>query len=348
MSYDAIDGLAGHGYSEREASFLYVVAIHSGYFLRRQFNTFVARERGAIATHFLRRAVKLGHLVEMPCDDGRIIYHLADKQVYGMVGHGDSQSRRIKSSGEVLRRLMILDYVLLHLDRARFIETKVARRQLFAQLKVSPEAVKRAETFGHMTPVSLMGSVDSPTVRFAFLDEGHRSTSMFARFLRTHAELLRTLPSAEVVYVSVSPAQFFAAQKAFKHHMPLRNSAHPACPLGVEHLVRWLEVHHEFQEKNSSIDPSEHRLLLEGERIYSAPVHMGLITSWKNGAMNAQKVRALFRKELHRVSFVTELLDANYPRSVDLGLGYTPGYDDPQKSLFSMDIEQEEPENTCN
>ncbi len=348
MSYDAIDGLAGREYSEREAAFLYMVAIHSGYFLRRQFNKFIVRERGAIATHFLRRAVKLGHVVEMPSDDGRIIYHLTDKQVYGMVSHRDSQGRRIKSSGEILRRLMALDYVLLHLDRERFVETKDARHQLFTQLKVSPEAVKRAEAFGRVTPISLAESAESQIVRLAFLDEGQRSTSMFARFLRTYTELLRTLPRAEVAYVSVSPAQFSVAQKVFERHMPLRNSAHPACPLGVEHLVRWLDVRYKFHEKGSSIDPSEHRLLLEGERIYSAPVHQGLIASWNNGAMNPQKVRVLFQQELHRVSFATELLETDYPRSVDLGPGYTPGYDDPQKCLFSKDIEQEEQGKTCN
>jgi hypothetical protein len=106
MSYDAINNLTGCGYSEREAAFLYIVAVHSGYFLRRQFNQFVARERGAIATHFLRRAAELGHVTEMPCAEKRIIYHLSGKQVYGMMGPRDSQSRRIKSPREILRRLM--------------------------------------------------------------------------------------------------------------------------------------------------------------------------------------------------------------------------------------------------
>jgi hypothetical protein len=342
MTYDAIDNLTGCGYSEREAAFLYMVAVHSGYFLRRQFNQFVARERGAIATHFLLKAVELSHVSEMPCSEGRRIYHLSDKGVYRMVGFGNSQSRRIKSQREMLRRLMALDYILLRLDRERFVETPGARRQFFAQWNVRPEIVERAEAFGHGVPVSFSSDAEPITIRLAFIDEGQRSTAMFARFLATHNELLRGLPRAEVVYVAITPDQFSSAQHVFERHMPLRNSMSPVCPLGVEHLVQWLEVRHTFYEKSGSIKPSEHRLLLEGECVYRAPVHSGLIASWKNGAMNSDKVRTLFRAEQHRVSLVTQLLDANYPQSLSQAPGYTPGYDELQNRLFDKDLAEEE------
>jgi hypothetical protein len=348
MSDDAIDNLTGCGYSEREAAFLYIVAVHSGYFLRRQFNQFVARERGAIATHFLRGAAELGHVTEMPCAENRIIYHLSAKQVYSMVGLKDSQGRRIKSSREILRRLMALDYVLLHIDRERFVETDEARHLLFTQLKVKPESISRSEQFAHTVPVSLIGGAESPKVRFAFLDEGQRSTSMFARFLATHKQLLCGLPVAETVYVSLSPAPFSQARHIFERHMPLRNTASPACPLGVEHLVRWLEIQHQFHHGHGSVAPMEHRLFLEGQSIYRAPVHMGLIASWKNGAMNAAKVRELFRVDAHRVSLVTELLDTDYPRSIDPTAGCAVGYDDTQKCLFDKDLEEAEQANPKN
>jgi hypothetical protein len=342
MSYDAIDNLTGCGYSEREAAFLYMVAVHSGYFLRRQFNQFVARERGAIATHFLRKAAELNHVSEMPCSEGRRIYHFSDKQAYRMVGLGSSQNRRVKSQREILRRLMALDYVLLHLGRERFVETPEARRQFFSQWNVRPEIVEKAGAFGHGVPVSFSSDAEPITIRVAFIDEGQRSTAMFARFLATHNKLLRSLPRAEVVYVAISSAQFSPAQHVFERHMPLKNSMSPVCPLGVEHLVTWLEVRHRFYENSSSINPSEHRLLLEGECVYRAPVHRGLIASWKNGAMNADKVRTLFRSEEHRVSLITELLNANYPQSIDPAPGYTPGYDDTQKHFFDKDLAEDD------
>lgn len=343
MNYDSIDSLAGYGYSEREAAFLYIVAAHSGYFLRRQFNHFVARERGAIATHFLRRAAELGHVAALSCADGRHIYHLCGKQVYRIVGLATSQSRRIKSPREVLRRLMALDYVLRRLEHERFVETEEVKRQLFAQLLATPESIKRADEFAHSVPVSLAGDAGSPTVRLAFLDEGQRSTSMFARFLVTHKDLLRSLARAEVVYIAASPAPFASAQHVFERHMPLRNAVGSACPRGVEHLIRWLEIQHRFHHGQGSMTPAEHQLFLEGARLYRAPVHLGLVASWNNEAIDAEKVRGLLRKSLHRVSFLTELLDADYPRFVDPTAGYPAGYGGLQKDLFDNDLQAEEP-----
>jgi hypothetical protein len=342
MSYDAIDSLAGFGYSEREAAFLYLVAVHSGYCLRRQFNQFVARERGAIATHFLRRAVGLGHLTAKPCVEGRLIYHLADRNIYGLVGLPGSQGRRIKSPGEVLRRLMLLDYVLLHLGHERFVETERAKREFFLQLNVRPEAVTQAEEFGHAVPISYIRAEEKLLTRLAFIDEGQSSSAMFARFLKTHGALLRALPGMEILYVALTPAPFAQAARVFERNMPLRNGMNRACPLGVDHLISWLEVSQKFNDLHTSIAPPEHRLLLEGERIYVAQLHQGLIASWKNGAMNAEKVRKLFRADEHRATLTTELLARDYPRFLDTTAGYCVGYDDKQKCLFDNDFEEQQ------
>ena len=49
-SDDPIPDLRKFGYTEREAAFLYLVGIHSGYFLRRQYLTFTEREDGAMCS----------------------------------------------------------------------------------------------------------------------------------------------------------------------------------------------------------------------------------------------------------------------------------------------------------
>jgi hypothetical protein len=341
MSYDAIDSLAGFGFAEREAAFLYLVAVHSGYFLRRQFNQFIARERGAIATHFLRRAEELGHVAALPCADGRHIYHLCGKETYRIAGLLASQARRIKSSREVLRRLMALDYVLQRLDREQFVEREEAKHQLFSQLKMAPESVARAKKFAHSVPLSLAGEAGSPPIRLAFIDEGQRSTSMFARFLSAYKELLCSLPSAEVVYVAASPAPFASAKHVFERHMPLGNAVSSACPRGIDHLIRWLEIQHRFHHGQGLMTPAEHQLFLEGVGLYRAPVHLGLVASWQSGSMNGDRVRGLLQKSLHRVSFVTEMLDADYPRFIEPTAGYAPGYGDLQKKLFDKDLQAE-------
>ena len=45
MTVDPISALESLGYTEREAAFLYLVAAHSGYFLRRQFDYFIDRQQ---------------------------------------------------------------------------------------------------------------------------------------------------------------------------------------------------------------------------------------------------------------------------------------------------------------
>ena len=119
--YDAIDTISHLGYSEREATFLYTVGAYSGYFLRRQFNSFVQRERGAIATHFLRKAKRFGHVREIQCEPGRSLYQLYSRPLYRVLGGGDSQNRRAKSTREIRRRLILLDYVLRHLGDGEFL-----------------------------------------------------------------------------------------------------------------------------------------------------------------------------------------------------------------------------------
>jgi hypothetical protein len=345
MSYTALDSLIHAGYTEREAMFVLIVAVHSGYFLRRQFIECVKRERGGVATSFLRKAIELGHVIALPCAEDRFVYHLRAKRVYQMADLDDSQNRRLKSTLEIRRRLIVLDYVLRHLGREKFIESDNARRQLFASLEVKPEVEDLAARFLQSVPISFVEAEDR-TVRFAFVDEAQRSASRFGRFLETYGALIRRIERAEVAYVSDSSENFASARHLFERNMPLKNSTSPACPLGVDHLVRWLEVRHKFHVKGSSIDPSQHRLLLEGECVYRAPVHTGLIASWNNGAMNAEKVRRLFHRDTHHAQFVTELIEADYPRfsnsSVGRSMGSFRGQVASQNMLFDNEIAESE------
>jgi hypothetical protein len=346
MSQNAIESLLRFGYTGREATFLYLVAVHSGYFLRRQFIECVHRERGGVATNFLRKAMELRHVTALPCNEGRFTYHLHGKQLYRALDQSDSQNRRLKSTPEIRRRLIVLDYVLLHLGQERFVESEQDRRQLWASLKVKAEAINRADTFLQCVPVSILGAGETLTIRFAFVDESQRSMSRYLRFLNAYGELICSLERAEVAYVSPSPINFTSAQHLFDRHMPLKNPLTPACPLGVEHLVRWLEMQHKFRWEQGSITPAEHQLFLEGERVYRAPVHLGLIASWNNGAMDRSKVRKLFSAEKRRALFVTELVHADYPKLLSSGVGKTAGnirgQTPLQKALFDNEIPESE------
>lgn len=114
MPDDPISNIQSAGYTDREASFLYLVAAHSGYFLRRQFDQFIHRHSGAIAQNFLTKAKRLGHIATLDFGQQRHVYHLFHKDFYTLLGVPDSQNRRRKGDAEIKVRLMSLDYILQH------------------------------------------------------------------------------------------------------------------------------------------------------------------------------------------------------------------------------------------
>ena len=76
MTVDPIVALESLGYTKREAAFLYLGAVHSGYFLRRQFDYFIDRNKGSIAMRFLEKARIAGHIQLLDTTHRRQVCHL--------------------------------------------------------------------------------------------------------------------------------------------------------------------------------------------------------------------------------------------------------------------------------
>jgi len=230
VQYDSIDTLSYLGYSEREATFLYTVALYSGYFLRRQFNFSVRRHLGSAAVGFLAKAKRAGHIREIQCDAGRLLYQLYARWLYRIVGQENSQNRRAKSSPEIRRRLIILDYILNHLGKEDSLDSEASRQKFFAQFGVKTDALASARQFGELLPISARHAEGNLTVRFPFIDEGQRSTAKFERFLSSHDKLLCSLPSFEVVYVATTPEHFRRVRHLFKRAFPAMPAASSKIP----------------------------------------------------------------------------------------------------------------------
>ncbi|MFP5228356.1 MAG: hypothetical protein ACLGXA_12090 [Acidobacteriota bacterium] len=331
--HDAIDALRLSGYAEREAAFLYLVAVHSGYFLRRQFCEFTGRERGSIATHFLRRAITHGLVRSLDTEGRNRVYHLSGKSLYHMLGDPDSQNRRVKSSGEILRRLMTLDVVLRHLAAEEFLETESAKRRYFVEAGSDGAAVAAALAFGESVPVSIPRHGEDHAPRFYFIDEGQRSLSKLERFLAAHKNLFRALPRAKLVYVASRPIHFESSERMLARLVARPNDAHPACPLGVEHLLHWLIVNRKFHGLHSPITPEEHRLLEEGVCLYRDPIHAGVIAAWNSGAMDAGKVREVFGAPATKIGFAAELIEASYPGFLTPVVGHRTGHEECERQM---------------
>jgi hypothetical protein len=222
--YDAVDTIRCLGYTERQASFIYTVAVYSGYFLRRQFNFAVERQRGWIAANFLAKAKRAGHVREIQCAPARLLYQVCSKHIYRIAGCEGSRNRRAKSPQEIRRRLIMLDYVLARLGRQEFLMADASRRKFLAQFGVREDAFASSTKFGELLPVSVHRE-KKLTIQFAFIDEGQRSIAKFERFLSTHDKLLCSLPAFEVVYVALRPELFREARELFGRLFPSRPTA---------------------------------------------------------------------------------------------------------------------------
>ena len=132
MSRDPIPFIEELGYTPREAAFLYAVGMHSGYFLRRQFDAYIGRVKGAISQHFLSKAERRGHVRAIDYGQNRKVFHLHWKPIYRLLGDEDSQNRRIKCDLQIKSRLMILDYVLRD-TREHFLETEQSKVEFFTK-----------------------------------------------------------------------------------------------------------------------------------------------------------------------------------------------------------------------
>lgn len=309
---DPIPALQSLGYTEREASFLYLVGIHSGYFLRSQFMEFLQREDGAIVQRFLKKTVRLGHVEPIAYQHGRHIYHLKAKSIYGLFGEPDSQNRRDKGDRQIKVRLMQLDYVIEHFGW-QFLETGQQKAEFFRKLRVPPEFLPRfsatgneqddqlaltASYFPDRFPISVAESMNAqPVVIFTYIDDGLRTVSAFVRWLNERTNLLRALFHSEVVYVSDVEHNFDDAEREFLRCFPKpkpeSSSQALLLPRGVDHLIAYLRARRS-DDARSPLFSNEREALADGKHLYREPEFQKLVDDWKRGAVTEQSIRMRF------------------------------------------------------
>lgn len=316
--YDPIPWIQSVGYTEREASFLYLVAVHSGYFLRRQFDRFIDRHSGAIAQHFLKKARWMGHVTALDFGQHRHVHHLFYKNFYTVLEAPDSQNRRRKSDREIKLRLMALDYVLSHLDE-NFLDSPETKAQFFTEELRIPQ--KDLPQCGHYSRqpfadrVLIIYAEGQKTPRFIFLDEGMRSMARFEKFASDYQRLFQALAKFELVYLADTDTNFSAAIRLFGKSFPRSRTpdTHALYPKGTEHLLAWFRVRARYDAETGGLTMEDFLLLRDGNLLYTAPVYSELYAGWGAKPCSAEELRARISGNSSPISFRTELLKFTYP-----------------------------------
>jgi hypothetical protein len=117
---DRVPALAFLGLTPRQTRFIALVALHSGYCLRRQYLTFAGLRYGKNVRAFLDGLVDRGLATRFAYrrDRGHL-YHLCARSIYRAIDQEDNRNRRHTSPALIARKLMVLDHVLRH--RARLV-----------------------------------------------------------------------------------------------------------------------------------------------------------------------------------------------------------------------------------
>ena len=91
---DHIERIKEFGYTESEARFLCIVAVHSGYFTLGQFRAFTGTAYGKRPTSFAQKVLKRGHATIRDYMRRGSIFHLFSRTIYGQI---DKDNLRILS-----------------------------------------------------------------------------------------------------------------------------------------------------------------------------------------------------------------------------------------------------------
>src|SRR5260370_10428558 len=125
-----IEALTASGYTVSEARFLYIVAMHSGYFTARQFLAFVDAKRGYRTHSLAQKLITQGHATMREYRCNGCIYHLYSRKLYAQLGHEDLRNRRRHRLEAIRTRLFGLDFILAN-QGDQYLETEAEKLAYF-------------------------------------------------------------------------------------------------------------------------------------------------------------------------------------------------------------------------
>jgi hypothetical protein len=328
---ERIAALKKFDYDPQEAQFLCIAALHSGYFLRRQFLAFRRRSRGWRDSALIEKLKGNRHCRTTMYRENRIVYHLAAKPLYDALGERDNRNRRERQPSTIKNKIMGLDFVLDH-PQHDYLATEREKLDYFAgKLKIPPEDLPTrwyqsprgrgatAKYFVDKFPMflSVPPGGTMPVVHFCYVDEGLQSTDGFATYLSQYSRLFAALPDFRVVYIAQHQELSGSARRVFDAlSAQLTGSTGAPMDPEVRQLLEHFETCRQYEARDfSRFDTARLIRYREDKARFSGPRFEGLYERWRAGGAGA--VLEILRsgpalKELPVDTFSTCVLEYDY------------------------------------
>jgi hypothetical protein len=324
---ERLKALARFGYSQIEARFLTIAALHSGYFLRRQAEEFLHRNSDSSAPDMIEKVFRNNHATAVAYDRNTHLYHLCTRPFYAALGEEDNRNRRVRECSTIKNKLMALDFVLAQKD-VRFLATECEKMLHFTgtlgvtesclpcRTYSSAKAPPTKRYFVEKYPIFLPSTGDNfDSVSFCFIDEGLTTPCHFETFLGHYARLFSALSRFHLIYVAARTSPFRWAESTFQEHRMRHQSDRPD-DLWIWRLTAYFALRQRYDDRDfDGLDRAKLRELRNGRIEFSHPRYAALYEVWKTGGDMAVR-QVLTPKSPNQlpqtISFSTYLLEHNY------------------------------------
>jgi len=333
---ERVQALRRFGYSESEGTFLCLVAFHGGYFLRRQYASFIRGKDGGNVTQLVQKALAQGHLRSSTWRQNTQLYHLCARPFYEALGQGENRNRRTREVLTIKNKLMGFDFVLTHRD-VWYLATEQEKLDYFTgtlKLEVSrlPAKLYRSRKSGEATPRYFVDKYPlflspareefsapgaPPVVSFCFVDEGIVSLSRFESYLTNYRSLFNSLPAFHLVYIAAKDRHFASAQRVFERFIGRDSGISMVTKMSLpDRLLQYFEARRLYENGQlESFDRAKLLRLRQERSEFSSEKHEVAYERWKaTGPPLAREILGPGTASQHLIvgAFSTFLLEHNY------------------------------------
>jgi hypothetical protein len=229
IQQEHLTALKTFGYTEREARFLYIIAVHSGYFTQAHLRQFSGNRSGRTVHAFIKRALAQEHVKESKYQNNARVYQLTYKPMYEAIGRANVRNRREHSFDFIKTKLACLDFIIAH-PQHNYFEGEADKVEYFQNhFKIRPQEMPGKTYAGaNRVPDTIRYFVDKfpmfldtarlgePLPTLTYVDPGIGHLSDFSTHLNTYSDFMKRLPYFAFVYAGPRTAFFSKAETIFR------------------------------------------------------------------------------------------------------------------------------------